>query len=81
MDDLKCPYCSRRFDNRFNRDMHVEACKRQRESGKKPRHGKQSLMGFLQQRAPAEASPVQVQAHATSPMQALSEGGPAPASP
>eukprot|EP00983_Pelagomonas_calceolata_P052961 1143089-Pelagomonas_calceolata.AAC.1 len=81
MDDLKCPYCSRQFDNRFNRDTHVKACKRQRESGKKSGHGQQSLMGFLQQRAPAAASPVQVQAHAASPMQAHSEGGPAPASP
>eukprot|EP00983_Pelagomonas_calceolata_P062632 1147373-Pelagomonas_calceolata.AAC.1 len=59
MDDLKCPYRSRQFDNRSNRDTHVEACKRQRESGKKARHGQQSLMGFLQQRALAAASPVQ----------------------
>eukprot|EP00983_Pelagomonas_calceolata_P022135 695344-Pelagomonas_calceolata.AAC.1 len=59
MDDLKCPYCSRQLDNRSDRDTHVEACKRQRESGKKARHGQQGLMGFLQQQALAEASPVQ----------------------
>ena len=43
--DLKCPYCSKLCDNRGNRDKHVAACKRSRESGKKAKHG-QHLVSY-----------------------------------
>ena len=72
--DLKYPYCSKLCDNRLNRDRHVEACKKQRDTGKRAKHGQQSMFSFMQRAPAASASPMQ--AHAT-PMQAHS---PEPAS-
>ena len=32
MDDLECPYCLKQCDNRGNREKHVAACKKQRDT-------------------------------------------------
>jgi len=43
MDDLECPYCLKQCDNRGNRDKHVAACKKQRDTNKRAKHVQQAM--------------------------------------
>ena len=59
---MECPYCLKQCDSRGNRDKHVAVCKKQRDTGKKAKHGQQSLKGFFQPCAAPAASSMQLHA-------------------